>query len=204
MDLFRMEEQRLMVVMGQAPNVNAVTTPDNATRPVDVEFYDVPGDVKQKRRKLQAGEYPVRVSISKQEKLSRLTGRDVSTPLSKYDYRLRRWKDAKDEPPVQSEYRAFVPERKTGKGQETGKWVPIEEAQNAPWRRFVIYDNSSKRWVLPENAQKLSIGKETKKIRKQPRFNAASGRIHAYLDVDPDTGITHEARSLVHEIFSKP
>lgn len=200
-DLFRLEEQRLMAHASMPPKVNAVTTRDDKkTHPVDVEFYDVPGVVTQTRRKMRPGDYPTRELISKQEKLRRMAGREVFTPLSKYDYRLRRWKPGTPENPFQVEWRAFVPRKKTKRGWHPEKWVPVEEAPKAPWRRFVVFDPVEHRWVLPEKVN-VRVLNSTARVEGRPAFDMADSRFHAFVAVDPRTGAVHEAKSLVREIF---
>ncbi len=200
-DLFRLDAQRLMALHIKEPNVNAVTVKsEGITHPVDVEFYDVPGYVAQTRRKKKKGDYPTREPITKQEKLRRLSGPSVSRPLSGYDFHLRRWKPSEFSVPFSVELRAFVPGKKTKKGKEPGQWVPLEEAPDAPWRRFVVFEPYTQRWVLPEHAS-VQVPDGNGRFQLKPAFEMADGRLHAFVAVDERTGFVHEAKSLVREIF---
>ncbi|MBI5226861.1 hypothetical protein HY994_06555 [Candidatus Micrarchaeota archaeon] len=195
-DLFRRDQQQLMAHFGINPDVNALHTTDGITHPIDVEFYDVPGKAPRGRTRKIRGEKKTE-PIKNQEKLARFSGPELDTPLSRYDYQLRRWKPEKEEEQqFQVEWRAFVP----GNKKEPDRWMPIEEAPQATWRQFVVYDRFEKKWVLPENAKMRTLNPETVKIETKPAFKMADTRLHRFLQMD-GMGRTQVAKSLVQELF---
>ncbi len=169
-DLLPMDQQRLLVRADHIPRTNAVfDSKTQKTHPIDVEFYEYTGNDERRLRRL---------SDQSRGKL----------PLQG-DPELRTWIDPNQPRTLRTEYRAFVPATKKGRTKEPGKWVPVPEAPDAPWKRHVVFDPQSGRWTLPE---------------QMPDANAIDPRLYRYLEIDRKTGRVGPAKSLVYEIFSKP
>ncbi len=167
-DLLPLDQQRLLVRADHVARTNAIfEQKSQKTHPVDVEFY----------------EYN---ESRKERKLRRIQSQQLNHMPTQANPDLRTWKTADEGKTHITQYRAYVPGRRKI---ESGKWVPIEEAPDALWKRHVIYDRKSGTWKLPEQI---------------PDANAIDPRLYRYLEINAKTGRVGTAKSLVYEIFSKP